>query len=227
MSVCLPEPCLCLVTNRNLVTSGDLVRLVSLAVDGGVNMVQLREKDLPADQLSELASELLETMGTRASLILNGRAELVGEVGAHGVQLGEEAMRVENLRELLPPGARIGRSVHSVEGALNATSEGADFLVVGTMYASATHPGVPPGGPALMRAVAQDCCLPLIGIGGIAGNNLGEVISAGASGVAVIRSILAVADPYAAAQELKQSLTDAWESRSYIGNVGAVRSEPA
>lgn len=231
MPSALPEPCLCLVTDRLLDGPGNLVRRVSLAVESGVDMVQLREKDLSASQLAELASELLSAIGSRASgsrvsLIINDRADVAAEVGAQGVQLGEDAMPVETARGLLPPGAMIGRSVHSVEAALDAGSQGADFLVVGAMYTTATHPGVPPGGPALMRAVAESCRLPLIGIGGITGDNLSEVIGAGASGVAVIRSILAEPDPAAAARELKQSLTRAWEARSRVGNAWARSTGP-
>jgi thiamine-phosphate pyrophosphorylase len=218
MPVVLPEPCLCLVTDRNLAGSGDLAHRVSLAVEGGVDMVQLREKDLPRSQLLKLATELWNAIGTRAFLIVNGQPDVTAEVGAQGVQLGEESMTVEAARKLLPPGALIGRSVHTVKAAVDAASEGADFLVVGTMFATASHPGVPPGGPVLMRAVAHDCRVPLIGIGGITRDNLSEVVAAGASGVAVIRSILAAPDPRAAAQELKQSLADAWRSRPLSTN---------
>ncbi len=218
MPAALPEPCLCLVTDRLLAGAGELAHRVSLAVEGGVDLVQLREKDLPGSQLLKLAKELRGAIGTRASLIVNDRAEVAAEVGAQGVQLGEEAVPVKTARKLLPSGALIGRSVHSVEAALDAVSEGADFLVVGTMYATDSHPGVPPGGPALMLAVAQECRVPLIGIGGIARENLSEVVAAGASGVAVIRSILAAPDPRAAAGELKQTLTDAWRSRPLLTN---------
>jgi thiamine-phosphate pyrophosphorylase len=225
MSAALPEPCLCLVTDRSLASSGDLVRWVSLAVGGGVDLVQLREKDLPGSQFLKLATELRSAIGTHALLIVNGRADLAAEAGAQGVQLGEEAMTVGAARKLLPSGSLVGRSVHTVEAALSAVSEGADFLLVGTMYATDSHPGVPPDGPALMRAVAQDCRIPLIGIGGITRDNLSEVIAAGASGVAVIRSILAAPDPRGAARELKQSLADAWRSRPSLTNPQEVRSE--
>lgn len=218
MSVALPEPCLCLVTDRNLAVGDDLVRRVSLAVEGGVDMVQLREKDLSRSQLLKLATELRNAVGTRALLIVNGQPEVSAEAEAQGVQLGEGSMPVKAARKLLPPGSLVGRSVHGVETALDAASEEVDFLVMGTMYATDSHPGLLPGGPALMRAVAQACRVPLIGIGGITRDNLSEVVAAGASGVAVIRSILAADDPGAAARGLKQSLTDAWRSRPLLTN---------
>ena len=80
-------------------------------------------------------------------------------------------------------------------GAAQAAADGADFLLVGAMFATASHPGAAPAGPGLLREVAGVCRLPLIGIGGIAPGNLGQVIDAGASGVAVIRSILIAPDP--------------------------------
>ena len=181
-------------------------------------MVQLREKDLSRSQLLKLATELRNAVGTRALLIVNGQPEVSAEAEAQGVQLGEGSMPVEAARKLLPPGSLVGRSVHGVETALDAASEGVDFLVMGTMYATDSHPGLLPGGPALMRAVAQGCRVPLIGIGGITRDNLSEVVAAGASGVAVIRSILAADDPSAAARGLKQSLTDAWRSRPLLTN---------
>ena len=149
----------------------------------------------------------------RAALIVNERVDVAAAAVADGVQLGEEALPVTEARKLLPNGALIGRSVHSVEGAVRAEAAGADVLVVGTIFSTGSHPGVDPAGPGLMRETSFRCSVPLIGIGGINSNNLAEVMTAGASGVAVIRSILAAPDPLAAAEELKTALHDAWQSR--------------
>ena len=121
-------------------------------------------------------------------------------------------------RKLLPSGALIGRSVHSLAGATDAFTAGANFLVVGTMFATGSHPGAVPVGPGLMREVSRllsssKGSVPLLGIGGITEGNLAEVVTAGASGVAVIRSILSAPDPQAAAAELKLALQEAWQSR--------------
>jgi thiamine-phosphate pyrophosphorylase len=213
MSAALPEPCLCLVTDRRVAGDGDLVRRVALAVEGGVNMVQVREKDLPGGPLLRLTREISAAIGDRAVLLVNERVDVASAAEAQGVQLGEEALPADAARRLLTPGALIGRSVHSVPGAAGAIAGGADFLVVGTMFASDSHPGFQAGGPELMRAVALGRRTPLIGIGGINTNNLQHVVSAGASGVAVIRGILAASDPRAAAEGLKQALLEAWERR--------------
>ena len=213
----MPEPCLCLVTDRRVVVrSGagqDMVRRVARAVEGGVDLVQLREKDLSAGELLALARELLRALEGRAPLVINERVDVAVAAGAQGVQLGEDALSVEEARKVLPPQACVGRSVHSVDGAIDAETAGADFLVVGTMFPTGSHPGGIASGPELMRETAASCRAPLLGIGGIAPDNLAMVVSAGASGVAVIRSILGAEDPAQAARALKESLLEAWQIR--------------
>jgi thiamine-phosphate pyrophosphorylase len=168
--------------------------------------VQLREKDLPGGRLLELAEALKQAIGDSALLIVNERVDVATAVGANGVQLGEEALPVAMARDMLGPEALIGRSVHSLDGAARAAQEGADFLVVGTIYATRSHPGEEPAGADLIRRIATACSVPLIGIGGINPSNMHEVIQAGASGAAVITSILASSDPRQAAQKLKQAM---------------------
>ncbi len=101
MTTVLPKPCLCLVTDRTVVKGdrGNLVERVAQAVRGGVDLVQLREKDLPGGELLELASSLLEAIGGRAKLIVNERADVALAVGAQGVQLGEDALPVSAARK--------------------------------------------------------------------------------------------------------------------------------
>ena len=189
---------------------GSLVSRVAQAVAGGVDMVQLREKDLPGGALLELAQAIEEAIGGQAALVVNERIDVALASGATGVQLGEEAVPVGVARRILGPEYLVGRSVHSEEGASLAQFQGADFLVAGTMFASKSHPGAELAGPALVQRITQSCSLPVVGIGGITAQNLREVLEAGASGVAVINSILASPDPKTAAQELKQALSEAW-----------------
>ena len=204
MSNTLPQSCLCLVTDRRL--GGTLVSKVAQAVAGGVNLVQLREKDLPGRPLLNLATELRAVISSSALLLINERADVAAAARADGVQLGEEALPTKEARKILGPEALIGRSVHSEQGALMAEAEGADFLLVGTMYATSSHPGHEPAGPELIRRIAASCSLPLMGIGGITEANLGPVLEAGAQGVAVISSILAAPDPEQAARGLRQAM---------------------
>jgi len=186
-----------------------LVSQVVRAVEGGVDMVQLREKDLPGGQLLTLGNALKDAIQGKALLVINDRVDIAQIAGASGVQLGEDGLPVASAGALLGQEYLIGRSVHTVAGAGLAETQGADFLVAGTMYATRTHPGSAPAGPALVRQMSENCRLPIFGIGGITPENVGTVIEAGASGVAVISSILASDEPRIAAEELKQALIEA------------------
>ena len=212
MALAVPQPCLCLVTDRTVTGDEALISHVAAAVAGGVDMVQLREKDLPGARLLELAETLMEAIGGRALLVVNERVDVALAAGASGTQLGEDALPVTAAREILGGNFLIGRSVHSVEGAVEAVEDGSDFLVVGTMFHTRSHPSAAPIGPGLVSRISQRCTLPLIGIGGINAENLGEVLSAGADGVAVITSILASPDPEGAARQLKRAMIEAWPS---------------
>jgi len=204
-----------LVTDRSLSGSGSLVSRVVQAVEGGVDMVQLREKDLSGGPLLTLAQSLKDAIQDRALLMINERVDITQIAGASGVQLGEDGLPVELVRRLIGPEYLIGRSVHDVNGAGLARSQGADFLVAGTMFATRSHPGASPAGPGLVERMARqmpvESRLPIIGIGGITPENLGAVIKAGASGVAVITNILASEQPRRAAEELEQALREAVE----------------
>ena len=211
----LPCPCLCLVTDRKVGDERTLVERVNEAVAGGVDMVQLRERDLPGGQLLRLALAIKQAVAGRALVIINERIDVAVASLADGVQLGEQALPLAAARQIVGPQAFIGRSVHSREGALKAQAEGAHFLVVGTMYTTRSHPEAAPSGPGLLRQIAQlpelqSAPLPLIGIGGITADNLSDVMQAGATGVAVIASILASPDPRQQARKLKLAMLDAW-----------------
>ena len=217
----VPQPCLCLVTDRTVGDPNSLVERVAAAVSGGVDMVQLREKDLPGGSLLELAGAIKDAVGDRALLLVNERVDVALAAGVSGVQLGEEALSVDAARKILGQDSLVGRSVHSTTGADLAVAQGADFLVVGTMYSTVSHPGAAPSGPGLVESISQRCQAPLIGIGGINERNLSEVLRAGAAGVAVISSILNSADPEGAARRLKVEMLDAWTGDPAISKRGA------
>ncbi len=210
MAAVLQLPCLCLVADCSVVGPDDLAPRVARAVDGGVTLVQLRAKELSGGRMLTLATELKRAIEGRATLLVNDRVDVASAAGAAGVQLGEEALPVSAARQMLPAGSLIGRSVHSASGADRAAADGADFLLLGTMFATGSHPGATPAGPGLMRESAGRCDRPLIGIGGITSANVAEVMASGASGVAVIRSILAAVDPRQAALELSSALRISW-----------------
>ena len=127
------------------------------------------------------------------------------------MQLAETAvMTVSEVREVYGDSTLVGRSVHSIEGANAARAAGVDYVVLGTIFASESHPGGQWHGTEIISEVFAATRLPVIGIGGITVGNAAEVMKAGATGVAVVRSILGAADPRAAARELREVLDGAF-----------------
>jgi thiamine-phosphate pyrophosphorylase len=197
----LKPPVLMLVTDRRLAGGGDaLVRAVEAAVDGGVNAVQLREKDLSPAELVPLACRLREVTEGRALFLVNGPLDVALEAGADGVHLPEDA-------EPPPPPWTYtwGRSVHSVEGGLRAIGEAARYLIAGPVFETPSHSGLAPRGLNLVRELVPVSRVPVIGIGGITPANARDVMQAGATGVAVIRAILGSGDPRTAAQQIREA----------------------
>ena len=212
MKPLMPVPCLCLVTDRRLGGSdlAELERRVAGGVKGGVNVVQLREKDLPGGRLLDLAKRLRRITDGSALLLINERVDVAVACDGDGLQLGEEAMPLPSARKAAGDDHLLGRSVHSLTGAIAAEGQGADFLVIGPTFATESHTAVEAAGLQLLSQVAGETRIPLVGIGGIDAARVHEVIGAGASGVAVIRAILAAGDPERAARELRDALDAAW-----------------
>ncbi len=209
----LDRPCLCLVTDRDRTASGDIVATVCAALSGGVGMVQLREKDLPASHLLNLARRLRKATAGKALLVVNDRVDIAMMAAADGVQLGENALDVTSVRRLVGPDMLIGRSVHSAVGAVQAESAGADFLVLGTLFETASHPGARTGGLGLVREVTGSVRIPVLGIGGVTSENAGEVIAAGADGAAAITAITMAPNPAAAVRDFMSPMRHAYMGR--------------
>lgn len=195
-----------LVTDRRRLAGRELVDVVEQAVDGGVSMVQLREKDLPAGELLALARRLRGVTAGRALLLINDRVDVALLCGADGVHLGEQGLPVAAVRAWLPPGMLVGRSVHGVQAARQAEQEGADYLLLGTLFPSRSHPEADPVGLERLREVAARVAPPVLGIGGIGAEQAAACRAAGAAGVAVIDAIHAAGDPLAAARALREAL---------------------
>jgi thiamine-phosphate pyrophosphorylase len=131
-----------------------------------------------------------------AGVFVSGRPDIAAALGASGVQLGLQDLAPADARRVLPRGW-IGRSVHSRDEAATAVAEGADFLVVGSIYETPSHPTRPAAGPELVRECVS-LGRPVIAIGGITPERAIEVKAAGAYGVAAIRALWQAPDPAAA-----------------------------
>ena len=210
----LSFPCLCLVTDRRQCGGRSLESVVAQAVEGGVGIVQLREKDLPLSQLYALALRLKDAIAGRALLFVNDRVDVALACGADGVQLGEEALPLNAAKAAARGGSLIlSRSVHSAGGAAAAQAQGADLLTLGTIFPTGSHPGVQTGGLELVQEVAAAVSMPFLAIGGVKPDNAASLIAAGASGAAVISAIAASPDPRAAASELMRNMKAGWAAR--------------
>jgi thiamine-phosphate pyrophosphorylase len=205
-------PRLHLVTSRHLCGDRSLVSVVTAAARGGLGAVQLREKDLSPAELRPLARELRQALGDTLLIINNGGErgglDITVAVRAAGVHLPGDAGPITAARSALGPAALIGRSVHSLAEAQAAEAEGTDYLILGTIFATASKPGRAPAGLALVAEVARAVAIPVIAIGGITADNLASTLRAGAWGVAVMSTILTAPDPALAVAQLRQIIEE-------------------
>lgn len=164
---------LMLVTDSTLVAPAALADVVERAVVGGVDAVCLREKVLAEAELIRLGRSLRAVTRGHARLLVNGSCAVAVACAADGLHVPEAMPR--------PPcdGLPVGRSVHGVEAAQAAGEEGAAYLLLGTVFASRSHPGGAAGGLTLVREVRRHTHLPLIAIGGITDQNAAQVIEIG------------------------------------------------
>ena len=170
-------------------------------------MVQLREKDLSDRDLYDLGARVKEAIAGRALLTVNDRIDVALALNADGVQLPEDGAPVAAARRIVGSNMLIGRSVHSIDGAIEAESSGADFLIAGTIFPSASHPGGPAQGTSFLRALCRQVSVPVLAIGGVTTQNVGEIMEAGCSGAAVISAISEAEDPGCAARSMLDEMT--------------------
>jgi thiamine-phosphate pyrophosphorylase len=208
----IPLPCLALVTDRRLCRTLPLEEAVAQAVDGGVSLVQLREKDLPAGELLALAEKLCSLTRGRALFLVNDRLDVALACAADGVHLPERGLPVAAARRLGSEGFIVGRTVHSVAEARRAEAEGADYVQVGPIFATRSHPEASPAGVGLLSDVAKAVGIPILAVGGVTADNVGQTIEAGASGAAVISAILDSPSPREAARRLALAMEQAWSA---------------
>ena len=204
------DPTLYVVLDRAAAGARSLVDVLDAVIDGGGRMVQLREKTWEAGRLLPLAQRLrARCRESGVTFIVNDRVDLALALDADGVHLGQDDLPAPVARPLLRRGMILGVSTHSVEQARAARDAGADYVAAGAMFATATKAAFQLVGPALMRALRAEIVVPLVGIGGITPENAGEVIRAGADGVAVISAVCGATDARAAATRFLRAIAAA------------------
>jgi len=175
------------------------------ALAGGVDVVQLRDKEAGRDALlaaAAVARRLCDETG--ALLILNDRPDLVREAGADGCHVGQDDMDVSAARALAGDGAIVGQSTH-FPSEIDAAGD-ADYIGVGPVHATPTKPGRPAVGLELVRFAGAHAPVAFFAIGGIDASNVDAVVEAGARRIAVVRAIADAADPRAAAAALRAAV---------------------
>ena len=199
-------PVLHLITgDHDLQGPGTLDTIRALCSDCGPSLaVHLRIRELGAAELLELAAVVREIADESGSWsVLNGRLDVALCARTHAVQLGRGALPVHVARGLLPSDVRIGASVHDTGLAELRVREGCDYLVLGTMYPTSSHPLEPVGGLALLRRCVEAVSeVPIVAIGGVDAARVSEIMASGAGGIAVNRAVWGSADPVREARKL-------------------------
>lgn len=191
----------------------DLSEFIGEAIDGGVDVVQLREKRLEDEFLLEAASVAADACDAHGALfIVNDRPDIAAEVRADGVHLGQDDMPVHQAREIVGPDMLVGLSTHApsqIDAALAMTADGApyvDYIGVGPVHATPTKPGRPPVGTELVAYASAHARVPFFAIGGIDAERIDAVLDAGATRVCVLRAICDAREPRRAALALRAAL---------------------
>jgi thiamine-phosphate pyrophosphorylase len=184
-----------LITDRSACRGRPLFDVVEAAVTAGVRWVQYREKGLSRRARYEEARRLRDlTRTVGALLIVNDELDLAVAVEADGLHLGQEDLPLPLARRHLGRGRLIGISTHTLEEAMQAARDGADYLAVGPVFPTATKSVREPVGCAAIQRVRAAVSLPLVAIGGITPDNAGAVVRAGADSLAVVSAVCGAAD---------------------------------
>lgn len=198
-----------LVTDRSLSRGRSTIEVVTAALRGGVSCVQLREKDCSTREFIFEALALQQVLRKKnIPLIINDRVDVALAVGADGLHLGQNDMPIKDARRLIGPSMAIGISAESVDDAVEAEDEGADYIGISPVFATATKKDIAiPLGLDGIRAIRKAVKIPLVAIGGIGLANAADVLKAGADGLAVVSAIVSAPCPETAAKMLCQVVT--------------------
>ncbi len=186
---------------------GPALQAAAQAIDGGADVIQLREKHLDDRERLLLARAFRELCAEKGALfIVNDRPDIARLCEADGVHLGQEDLPPADAREVLLPHQIVGVSTHSIGQARQAAADGADYIGVGPVFPTKTKGYEAGVGTAYVREVAGELDVPFVALGGITAQNASEVARAGATAVAVCSAVVSAADVAAAARELRAAM---------------------
>ncbi len=195
------------IIDLSYVESRGALDIAQKMMDGGVDILQLRGKRETPGQLEELGEALhLITSQSGVPLVINDHPQVARNIGAEGAHVGQDDMSVKEAREEAGTGVIVGKSTHSLEQAVTAAEEGANYIGFGPLFATPTKPDYKPIGLDLIAEVYRRVSLPLFCIGGIKLENLEQVITAGGRRVVIVSGLLMAKDVAAYARGCKEML---------------------
>ncbi len=198
------------ILDLSYIDNSDAVSVADAMIEGGVDLIQLRGKERPIEELVDLAATLHElTARSSTPLIVNDHAEIAVKVPVQGVHVGQDDDAVADVRQRVDREILVGKSTHSLDQALAGQREGADYLGFGPIFATPTKPDYQPIGLKEIEGVHRDVVLPIFCIGGIKIDNLKRVITAGARRVAIVSGLLKAVDIAEYARTCKNLLNSA------------------
>jgi len=195
-----------LITDRRAVR-GDLATAVGRSLRGGIDSVQVRDKGASAAELFASVVEIQRlARGGSARVLVNDRIDVALAARAHGVHLAAKSLPPALARTLVEPWQLVGTSVHSVDEAVHAARDGADYLTFGHVYPTWSHEGEPARGVRMLADVVAAVDVPVLAIGGIGAARVDEVLATGCAGIAVISAVLGAEDAARATHALREAV---------------------
>ena len=192
------------VTDRAWVGKQTLLEQVECAIKGGATCLQLREKDMPEDEFLAEALEVKKLCREyNIPFIIDDNVDLAIKCGADGVHVGQSDMEAGNARKLLGPDMIMGVSAQTVEQAVKAEKEGADYLGVGAVFSTSTKPDADNVSHEELKKICENVNIPVVAIGGISRKNIMELSGTGVDGVAIISAIFGSPDIEEECRKLK------------------------
>ncbi|GAB6274414.1 MAG: hypothetical protein STSR0004_12770 [Peptococcaceae bacterium] len=216
---------LCVIVDHRFANGKSPLEIAQSAISGGASIIQLREKKFTVRQLIKVGKEIARLAHEAGvTFIVNDRADVALAVGADGVHLGQEDLKIDVARQILGPEKIIGVSTHNMKQALEAQLQGADYIGIGPLFENHSKDnGSKPVGLELVKQIAEEVRIPKIAIGGINARHVQEVINAGADGIAVIRAALNTPDITASTAalriELEKVYLNSLSSKKYKNSV--------
>lgn len=195
------------ILDLSYIDPADAVRVAESLIQGGVDLLQLRAKGQAPDEIEKLAIQVLPvTRKAGVPLIINDHPAIAQSVGADGVHLGQDDLSIAEAREVVGPDCAVGKSTHSLDQAVRAFYEGADYIGFGPLFATPTKPDYSPIGLDEIPKVHDAVRIPIFCIGGIKLDNLPKVIEAGAHRVVIVSGLLQATNVAGYGQAVKQLL---------------------